>query len=100
MRSVTVRICAVEFSATIAAISEWVDANQCEPTRYKYEENEDSVLVTVDFAGETEAETFATRFDGVLRVISAPQSHRSTGVARQVTRPTAVEMTRCLPTSR
>ena len=72
MRSVTVRICAVEFSATIAAISEWVDANQCEPTRYKYEENEDSVLVTVDFAGETEAEAFATRFDGVYELYPHP----------------------------
>ena len=65
MRSVTVRICAAEFSATIAAVSEWLRANQCEPTRYKYEEHEDAVLVTVDFADETGAEAFATRFDGV-----------------------------------
>jgi hypothetical protein len=65
MRSVTVRIRAVEFSARIAAVSEWLHANQYEPTRYKYEEHEDAVLVTVDFAGEMEAEAFATRFDGV-----------------------------------
>jgi hypothetical protein len=31
MRSVTVRIYAVEFSATIAAISEWLRANQYGP---------------------------------------------------------------------
>jgi hypothetical protein len=65
MPSVTVRIRAAEFSATIAAISEWLHANQYEPTKYKYEEHEDAVLVTVDFAGEREAEAFATRFDGV-----------------------------------
>jgi hypothetical protein len=65
MSSVMVRIRAVEFSATIAAISEWLHANQYEPTRYKYEEHEDAVFVTVDFAGEMEAEAFATRFDGV-----------------------------------
>jgi hypothetical protein len=65
MRSVTVRICAVEFSATIAAISEWLHANQYEPTRYKYEEHEDAVLVTVDFAGEMEAEAFTVHFDGI-----------------------------------
>jgi len=44
---------------------EWLHANQYEPTRYKYEEQEDAVLVTVDFAGEMEAEAFATRFDGI-----------------------------------
>jgi hypothetical protein len=82
MRSVTVRICAVEFSATIVAISEWLHANHCEPTRYKYEEHEDAVLVTVDFPGETEAEAFATRFNGVYVFTRngqtlGPQSRRS-----------------------
>jgi hypothetical protein len=65
MRSVTVRIYAGEFSATIAAITKWLHVKQYEPTRYKYEEHEDTVLVTVDFASEMEAEAFATRCDGV-----------------------------------
>jgi hypothetical protein len=60
MRSITVRICALEFAATIAAMSEWLHVNHCEPTSYKYEEHEDAVLVTVDFGGEMEAEAFAT----------------------------------------
>ena len=72
MRSVMVRICAVEFSATIAAISEWLHVNQYEPTRYKYEEHKDAVLVTVDFAGEMEAKAFATRFDGVYELYPHP----------------------------
>jgi hypothetical protein len=65
MRSVTVRIRAAEFSATMTAISEWLDANRYKPTRYKYDHDEDAVLVTVDFPAEVAAEAFAMRFDGV-----------------------------------
>jgi hypothetical protein len=68
MHSVAARICALEFSATITGIGEWLLANQCEPIRYKYEDHEDAVLVTVDFTGEGEAEAFATRFEGVCRL--------------------------------
>jgi hypothetical protein len=41
----------LEFSATISAIGEWLHANHYEPIRYKYEDHEDAVLVTVDFTG-------------------------------------------------
>jgi hypothetical protein len=74
MRSVTVRICASEFSATMTAISEWLDANRYTPTRYKYDHNEDAVLVTVDFPAEVVAEAFATRFDGVPCLSPQPVS--------------------------
>jgi hypothetical protein len=68
MRSITVRIRAAEFSATISAIGEWLDANRYEPTRYKYDHDEDAVLVTVDFPAEVAARAFAMRFDGVYRL--------------------------------
>ena len=68
MHSVTARICALEFSATITPTGEWLHANQYEPIRYKYEDHEDAVFVTVDFIGESEAEAFATRFEGVYRL--------------------------------
>jgi hypothetical protein len=68
MHSVTARICALEFSATITPTGEWLHANQYEPIRYKYEDHEDAVLVTVDFTGEGAAEAFATRFEGVCRL--------------------------------
>jgi hypothetical protein len=48
MRSVRVRLRAAEFSAMMRAMGEWLDANQYLPTRYKYDHNEDAVLVTVD----------------------------------------------------
>ena len=82
MRSVTVRICAVEFSATIAAMSEWLHANQCEPTRYRYDQDEDAVVVSVDFAVNAQAEAFAKRFDresGYQRPV-ARQSSDAIGV--------------------
>ena len=66
MRSITVRIRASEFSATMTAISEWLDANRYTPTRYKYDHHD--VLVTVDFAVEVAAQAFAMRFDGVYRL--------------------------------
>ena len=72
MRSVTVRLRAAEFSASMMAIGEWLDANRYEPTRYQYDNNEHAVLVTVDFATELAAEAFATRFDGLHH--SSPQS--------------------------
>ena len=66
MPSVTVRVCADEFSATMNAMAEWLDANRYEPARYKYDHHGDCVVVTVDFPAEVAAVAFATRFDGVL----------------------------------
>jgi len=65
MRSVTVRICAAEFSSTMTAIAEWLDGNRYTPTRYKYDHDQDAVLVTVDFPSVAAAKAFAMRFDGV-----------------------------------
>jgi hypothetical protein len=81
MHSVTVRIRAAEFSATMTAIGEWLDANRYQPTRYKYDHNEDTILVTVDFPAEVAAEAFAMRFDGVYQIFprstSPDNSHQS-----------------------
>ena len=48
MRSVTIRLSAAEFSASMTAIGRWLEANRYEPIRYKYDHNEHAVLVTVD----------------------------------------------------
>ena len=74
MYSVTVRICAGEFSATMTAIREWLEANRYRPTRYKYDHDEDAVLVTVEFPAGVAARAFATCFDGVYRVPLQPTS--------------------------
>ena len=65
MHSVTIRICARQFSAAMTAIREWLDANRYRPTRYKYDQDEVAVLVTVDFPSVAAAKAFAMRFDGV-----------------------------------
>ena len=77
MHSVTVRICAGAFSATMTAIREWLDANRYKPTRYKYDHDEDAVLVTVDFPAGVAAKAFAARFDGVDRFSLQPASPNS-----------------------
>ena len=83
MRSVTVRLRAAEFSATMTAMREWLDANRYEPTMYKYDRNEHTLLVTVDFAVEMATEAFATRFDGVHH--SSPQSTSPDSLRRSAT---------------
>ena len=72
MRSATVRLNAVEFSAAITTIGEWLDANRYEPTRYKYDHHEDAVVVTVDFPTEAAAEAFAARFEGACHSSMQP----------------------------
>jgi hypothetical protein len=67
MRSVTIRIPAAKFCGTMTAMTEWLDVNGYEPTRYKYNHDEDAVLVTVDFSAGVAAKAFATRFDGIGR---------------------------------
>jgi len=74
MRSVRVRICATEFSATMTEIGEWLDANRHKPIRYKYDHTDDAVLVTVDFPAAVAADAFAMRFDGVDRFPLQPAS--------------------------
>jgi len=74
MQSVTVRICATEFSATMKAIREWLDANGHEPRRYQYHHDKDAVLVTVDFPARVAATAFAMRFDGIYRLTLEPAS--------------------------
>jgi hypothetical protein len=74
MRSVTVRIHAAEFSATMTAIGEWLDAHQHKPTRYKYDHTEDAVLVTIDFPAAAEADAFTMRFDGIHQLSPQPAS--------------------------
>ena len=74
MRSVTVRLNAAEFSAAMNTISEWLDANRYEPTRYKYDHHEDAIDITVDFTTELATEAFAARFDGVHHSSVQPAS--------------------------
>ena len=84
MRSVTVRVRATDFGATMTAIGEWLNVNRYEPTRYKYDHNDEDVLVTIDFAAEVAAMAFAARFDGVDHLLSGPRSPSSTAQIAEI----------------
>ena len=66
----------------MTAIREWLDANRYEPARYKYDHDEDAVLVTVDFPAAVAARAFATRFDRVDRFSLQPALPDSRGQLR------------------
>lgn len=63
MRRVTVRLPADGFSAMMVTMREWLDRHRYEPARFKYDQHEDAVVVSIDFTLEAAAEAFARRFD-------------------------------------
>jgi hypothetical protein len=64
MRTVIVHLSGEDFSATIVRMRDWLEKNRCEPTGYRYDQDEDAVVVSVDFTVNAQAEAFAKRFDG------------------------------------
>jgi hypothetical protein len=64
MYTVIIRLPGEDFCAAIVTMREWLERNQCEPTRYRYDQSEETVVMSVDFAARAQAEAFARRFDG------------------------------------
>jgi hypothetical protein len=64
MRSITVRLPDDAFSTMLATMSEWLDRHRYEPIRFKYHQDEDAVIVSVEFSTEAAAREFARRFGG------------------------------------
>jgi hypothetical protein len=65
MHTITVGLRAVEFVAAIVEIREWLVCNRFEPIRFKYDQYEDDVVLSVDFGTDAAAVAFAKRFDGL-----------------------------------
>ena len=63
MRTVTVRLPAAGFSVALAAMREWLDRNRYEPAKFKYDQEDEAVVLSVDFPNDQEGEAFAGRFD-------------------------------------
>ena len=63
MRMVPVRLPAAGFSAALAAMREWLDRNRYEPTKFNYDQDDQAVVLSVEFPNDKEAEAFAGRFD-------------------------------------
>jgi len=67
MRTVTVRVPAARFSAAMAAMREWLDRNRYEPAKFTYDQNDEAVIVSVEFLEDQEGDAFARHFAGEER---------------------------------
>jgi hypothetical protein len=47
----------------LAAMREWLDRNRYEPTKFNYDQDDEAVVLSVEFPNDQEAEAFAGRFD-------------------------------------
>ena len=62
MRTVTLRLSGEDFSTAIVRMRNWLKKNRCEPTGYRYDQNEDTIVLSVDFAVDAHANAFVKRF--------------------------------------
>jgi hypothetical protein len=76
MHTVTVRLSGEDFATAIVRMRDWLEKYRCQPTRYRYDQDEDTVVVSVDFAVDAQAKAFAERFGG-------QSGNQRPGVARQ-----------------
>jgi hypothetical protein len=64
MRTVTIRVGAVDFAERMTAMRLWLDEQRFEPSRFKYSEDGGDVLIDVDFKVAAEAAAFSAGFNG------------------------------------
>ena len=62
MGTVVLRLSGVEFPIAIVRMRDWLKKNRCEPTGYRYDQNENAVVLSVDFAVDAQAKAFVKRF--------------------------------------
>jgi hypothetical protein len=62
MRTVTLRLSGEDFSTAIVRMRDWLEKNRCEPTGYRYNQDDDTVVLSVDFAVDAQAKAFVKRF--------------------------------------
>jgi len=64
MHTVTIRLSGDDFSTAMVRMRDWLEQHRCEPTAYRYDQNDDTVVVSVNFTADTQAKAFAKHFDG------------------------------------
>ena len=64
MRTVITRLSGADFSTAIVRMRDWLEKHRCEPKSYRYDQNEDAVVVSVDFVVDAQAKAFARHFSG------------------------------------
>jgi hypothetical protein len=64
MHTITVRVRGVDFAKQMAAMRIWFDEHQCEPSRFRYSEHGDDMLIDVSFEDTAVTAGFSARFNG------------------------------------
>jgi hypothetical protein len=65
MRTVIIKLPpAVDLSFEMAEMRGWLDHHSCVPSSFKYDLEQDSTIIQVQFTREEEAELFKRHFDG------------------------------------
>jgi hypothetical protein len=64
MQSVTVRVPAADLARSMISMRQWLDLNQCEPTRFDCGKRGAAVVLSVGFSNGGAAEEFARQFGG------------------------------------
>jgi hypothetical protein len=64
MRTITVRLRAVDLSREMVAMRVWLDRNAYAAARFDCDQHGNDVVVSVDFRMDAAAEAFAKRFGG------------------------------------
>jgi hypothetical protein len=64
MHTITTRVSAVDFAEQITVMRTWLDKHRFEPSRFKYSEDGDDLLIEVSFHDAVEAATFSAQFNG------------------------------------
>ena len=49
---------------------EWFDHNRYEPTKFNYDQDDEAVVLSVEFPNDQEAEAFANRFTCASRKVA------------------------------
>jgi len=64
MRTITIRVRAVDLAEQMTAMRIWLDEKRFEPSRFKYSEDGNDVLIDVRFEVGVEAAAFSAQFNG------------------------------------
>ena len=64
MRTITIRVRAVDFAERITTIRIWLDEYRFEPSRFKYSEDGNDILIDVSFKVAVEVAGFSARLNG------------------------------------
>src|SRR5215469_17569618 len=65
MRTIIIKLApTVDLSFEIAEMRGWLDSQSCSPSSFKYDLEQESTIIHVQFTKEEEAEIFKRQFDG------------------------------------